>query len=122
MAEPAGPVARLDQYLATVTLAHEAIWELRGSLVAAGRDDDRVHGLFTEAAGLAIRESSRLLGEARRLRALWAEQELLDPEAAADTVSRLGDELARVEPSLRTLRARQNEIARALREVLEEEP
>jgi hypothetical protein len=121
MAEPPEPVAALDHYLATTTVAHEAIWELRSSLLAAGRDDDRIDRLFAEAAELMVGEQSRLLREARRLRALWAEQELLDPDAAEQTVARLTDELERLEPSLRTLRTRQNEIARDLRRLVEDD-
>ena len=122
MAESPGPVARLDQYLATVTLAHEAMWQLRRRLIGAGRDDDRVHRLFGEAAELAVGELSRLLREPRRLRDIWAEQELLDPDAATQTAAQLAAELERIEPSLMNLRSRQNEIARELRRLADDGP
>ena len=38
------PVARLDEYLAAVTLAHEAIWELRSAAIVLGLDDARGTG------------------------------------------------------------------------------
>src|SRR4051812_23817762 len=72
MAELPGPVARLDQYLATTTLAHEVIWRLRRSLIALQRDDDLARLLLGEAAALVVDELPGLLREARRLRALWA--------------------------------------------------
>src|SRR3954447_18733081 len=56
MAETPGPVARLDDYLATVTYVHEAIWELRTAAVILERDDERVHGWFREATQLVVVE------------------------------------------------------------------
>lgn len=118
MAETPAPVARFDHYLATVTLAHEVLWELRRSLIAVERDDERVRRLFAEAADLVVGELPRVLREARRLRTLWGEQELLDPQGASRTLELLSDELGRVEPDLAKLRTRQNEIARELRDRL----
>jgi hypothetical protein len=88
MADP--PVARLDEYLAAVTLAHEAIWELRSAAIVLGLDDARGDRLFREAAGLVASELPGLLREARRLRATWGDQEVLDPAAATETAGLLG--------------------------------
>jgi len=120
MAQTPRPIARLDRYLATVTLAHEAVWELRRATIVLGLDDPRVHDRFRDAADLVVIEMPRILGEARRLRATWSEQELLDPGAATETLRLLAEELDRVDPAMRTLRARQNEIARELRRILDE--
>jgi hypothetical protein len=117
MAETPGPVARLDDYLATVTYVHEAIWELRTAAVVLERDDARVHEWFREAAELVVVELPPMLHEARRLRELWSEQEVLDPAAATDTLRLLAGELDRTDPAMRTLRERQNEIVRELRRV-----
>src|SRR5205085_8349185 len=117
MSETPGPVARLDDYLATVTYVHEAIWELRTAAVILERDNARVHEWFREAAELVVVELPPILREARRLRELWSEQEILDPAAATETLRLIADELDRTEPARRTLRERQNEIARGLRRV-----
>src|SRR3954451_9363398 len=105
MAEPRTPVARLDHYLATVTYVHEAIWEMRTEAVMLERDDARVHEWFREAAELVVVELPPIVREARRLRELWSEQEVLDPAAAT---------------AMRARRERQNEIARELRHVSDE--
>jgi hypothetical protein len=117
MAETPGPMARLDDYLATVTYVHEAIWELRTAAVILERDNARVHELFREAAELVVVELPPIVREARRLRELWSEQEVLDPAAATDPLRLLADELDRADPAMRTLRERQNEIVRELRRV-----
>lgn len=121
MAEPPSPIARLDDYLATVTIAHEAIWELRTALVVLGNEDERVERLFTEAADLAVVEVPRQLRQARRLRRRWDEQTVLDPAAADDTLELLAEELQRIDSDLVVVRTRQDEIARELRAVLLDE-
>jgi hypothetical protein len=117
MSETPSPVARLDDYLAAVTFVHEAIWELRTAAVVLERDDTRLHERFREAAGLVVVELPPIVREARRLRELWSEQEVLDPAAATDTLRLLADELDRPTRKCETLRERQNEIVRELRRV-----
>lgn len=51
--------------------------------------------------------TSRLRGLERE----WAEQELLDPPAAERTIERLEVEFAKLVPALTALRARRNQIA-----------
>src|SRR3954447_8368261 len=104
MAETPVAGARVHNYLATATFVHEAIWELRRAAVALGRDDARVHEWFREATELVVVELPPILREARRLRELWSEQEVLDPAAATDTLRLLADELHRAEPAMRALR------------------
>ena len=120
MSETPSPIARLDDYPATVTFVHEAIWELRTATVVVERDDARVHEWFREAAELVVVELPPIVREARRLRELWSEQDVLDPAAATDTLRLLADELDRADPAMRTLRERQNEIVRELRRVLDD--
>lgn len=54
----------------------------------------------------------------RYLEREWTEQELLDPPAAERTLERLGGELAKLVPALTALRARQNQIAAELLDLL----
>ena len=111
-------VARLDAYLATATIAHEAIADLHDELAARSLSNEGSRRLFREAARIATSEVPKALTEARRLRGLWSEQELLDPTAAADTLRLLSDEIERVEPQLTQMRARLNEIVRELRQLV----
>lgn len=122
MAEAPDPVARLDDYLATATLAHEAIWGLRRRAIARGLEDPVIEERLTEAAELVVAHMPQTFAEARRLRDVWSEQELLDPIGATETVQSLAEELDRVEPAMRRLRTRQNEIARELQRLLDEAP
>jgi hypothetical protein len=92
----------------------EAIWDLHHELVTREGADKRTRELLREAARIATVDMSDVSVEVRRLDALWSEQELLDPAAAADTLSALAVEVDRVEPQLIRLRARQDVIAREL--------
>jgi len=114
MAARPEPLAKIDRYFAAARIAHEAIWDLHHELVAAGSADERTRKLLSEAARIAAVDMSDVSTEVRRLDALWSEQELLDPLAAAETLRALGAEVDRVEPQLARLRARQDEIAREL--------
>src|SRR3954467_5710949 len=98
MAEAPGPVARLDEYLATVTYVHEAIWELRTAAGILERADARAHEWFRERAELVVVELPPIVREARRLRELWSEQDVLDPAAATDTLRSLADQLGGGDP------------------------
>ena len=106
-------IRRLDRYLATARIAHEAIWELHSMLLAAGRDDQDTHEQLREAGLIATVEIPDLLRMAGTLRTTWSDQELLDRAAAEVTAGELAAELDRVEPEFRRLRARQDAIARA---------
>ena len=120
MAETPTPVARLDHTTSRPSHVHEAIWELRTAAVILERDDARVREWLREAAELVVVELPPIVREARRLRELWSEQEVLDPAAATDTLRSLADQLDRNGAAMRTLRERQNEIARELRRVSDE--
>jgi hypothetical protein len=114
MAARPEPLARIDRYFAAARIAHEAIWDLHHELVVSGSADERTRELLSEAARIAAVDMSDVSTEVRRLDALWSEQELLHPAAAANTLSALAAEVDRVEPQLAQLRARQDEIAREL--------
>jgi len=120
MAARPEPLARIDRYFAAARIAHEAIWDLHHELVTTGRADERTRQLLNEAARITAVDMSDVATEVRRLDALWSEQELLDPAAAADTLRALGAEVDRVEPQLAWLRARQNELAMHLRRLVTE--
>src|SRR4051794_15132264 len=83
MAELPEPVARLDRYLATVTIAHESIADLHDELAAQSRSDVATRDLLREAGRIAAIEAPAVLSGASRIRSRWSEQDLLDPAAAA---------------------------------------
>lgn len=114
MAARPEPLARIDRYFAAARIAHEAIWDLHHELVTREGADKRTRELLCAAARIATVDMSHVSAQVRRLDALWSEQELLDPAAAADTLSALAAEVDRVEPQLARLRARQDEIASEL--------
>jgi hypothetical protein len=108
------PLARIDRYLAAARIADEAIWDLHRDLVVSGRADDRTRDLLGEAARIVAVEVPEALTEVRHLDALWSEQELLNPPAAADTLRGLTVEADRVAPQLARLRSRHREVAAEL--------
>ena len=110
-AEPE-PVRRVDRYLATARIAHEAIWELHNRLVAAGKYDEHARKRLHEAARIVAVEMPTILRKAVELRARWSDEELLDAAAAETTATGLAVEVDRIQPALERLRERQNEIAR----------
>lgn len=114
------PLVRIDRYFAAAVIAHEVIFDLHAELVAQGRADARTRALLHESAHLATVEMAEAATEARRLAAVWIEQQLLDPTSAADTLRLLEAEVRRVEPELVRRRARQNEIVTELRRLTDE--
>lgn len=113
-------VERLDQYLAASRLAHEVIWDLHDALIEIERYDDAARATMDEAARIAVTEIPGLLKEAQRLRTLWDEQSLLDPEAAATTAQQLQTEMDRLVPELERLRDRQAQIAREFKRLTDD--
>lgn len=110
-------VERLDLYLAASRIAHEAVSRLQQTLAARDRYDEHARELVREAARVALSELPDTLREARRLRALWEDQRLLDPEGATETLGALEAEMGRIQPRLAGVRERQNAIVRELREL-----
>jgi len=108
-------LARLDLLFSTSRIAHEATFDLHGELVALGADDDQTRELVRESALIALDDLAVLTAQARRLAARWSEQSLLAREEANRTLQAVHAELVRIEPEIRRLRARQQEIARDLR-------
>ena len=119
MAELPEPVARLDRYLATITIAHESIADLHDELAAHSRSDEASRDIFREASRIAAIGAPAVLSEASRLRDRWSEQDLLDPGAAGETLRLIAAELERVQPDLTRMRRRQNEIGQEFRRLLE---
>jgi hypothetical protein len=115
MAERPPPLARLDRYFASATIAHEYVSDLHRELVALHDDDDRTRELFRESAAIVLEGMPKLTRELRRLERDWDEQTLLDPLQAGRTLRRIEITFARVEDELVELRVRQREIATALR-------
>jgi hypothetical protein len=110
-------IATLEGLLAAMRVAHERIYDLHRELVAAGtpgRSEERLQ----ESARIALELAPQLAERARRLRAQWSEESLLDPEQAEGTAGLLAAEVHRIEPELRALLRRQAEIARELRREL----
>ena len=118
MAEIPGPVARVNRYLAAAMIAHESIANLHDELALQSRSDDETRRLFREAGRIAAIEVPAVLRESLRLWDRWTEQDLLDPDAATETLRLIAEELDRVEPDVKRMRARQDEIARELRQRL----
>jgi hypothetical protein len=108
-------LARLDLLFEAVRIAHETTFGLHRRLVALAVDDDDSQRLLGESARIALDDLRALTAEARRLAARWDEQSLLAREEADRTLLTVRAELDRIEPDLRRLRARQQEIARELR-------
>lgn len=115
MAEKPGPVARLDHQFASVMIAHEVIADLHDQLALHSASDDASRRLFRDAGQIAAIALPAAFAEAVRIKDLWAEQDLLDPDAATSTLELLAAELDRAEPGFREMRARQDEIAQELR-------
>lgn len=120
MAELPEPIARVDRYLAAAMIAHESIADLHEELALQSRSDDESRRLFREAGQIAAIEVPAALRESLCLWDRWTEQDLLDPGAATVTLQLITEELARVEPEVTRMRARQDEIACELRRRLDD--
>jgi hypothetical protein len=112
-----GPLGRLDGYFAAARIAHEYVSDLHRELVELDGSDTHTRELLRESAAVALERMSALTYPLRDLEHQWAEQELLDPPAAAHTLERLDNELAELAPGLAALRARQDQIAAELFEL-----
>lgn len=103
-------IKRLDALFSAAMIAHEAIFEMRRELIANDRGDAEQAGLL-ELPGLTAR--------VRQLSGKWAEQSLLHPEGAEQTLGEVEAELEHIEPEVQSLLNRQREIAARLRSMLE---
>jgi transposase len=119
MTERPEALTRVDGFLSTSSIAHEAIFDLHRKLASAGRDDPRTRDLLAESARIALQDLPELTAAARRLQVRWDEQSVLDPEHADRTLEAVRSELPRVEPEIRRLLGRQKAIARQLRSLIE---
>lgn len=111
---------QLDSYFAAAMIAHGYVADVRRKLTALGHAGGETLALVHESAAITTQQMPELAGELRILERELATQELLDPVAADATRRKIGTVFARVEPDLRALRERQDEIARTLRNQLDE--
>jgi hypothetical protein len=106
---------RLDGLMEAMFIAHETIYDLHRRLVSADRATPMSRSLLAESAAAVLQKVGEASGPARALASKWHEQSVLHPQAAEQTARELDTELARVEPSLRELLARESAIAAELR-------
>lgn len=119
MTDPPRELQNLDRYFAAGTLAHTYAANVHWELAALGQSDDRTLALLHESAAIILERMPELVRDFRTLADELSAQELLDPGAAETTRSRLSDAFSEIEPALRALRERQDEIAAALRDKLD---
>jgi hypothetical protein len=112
-------IKRLDALFSAAMIAHEAIFEMRRELIANDRGDAEQTGLLEESAHIVTGRLPGLTARVRQLSGKWAEQRLLDPDAAEETLGEFKEELEHVEPEVQLLLNRQREIAARLRSMLE---
>jgi hypothetical protein len=112
-------IKRLDALFSAAMIAHEAIFEMRRELIASDRGDAEQARLLEESAQIVTGKLPSLTVRVRQLSDRWAEQSLLHPEGAEETLAEVKAELERVEPRIQPLLSRQREIAARLRSMLE---
>lgn len=95
--------------MAAATIAHERIADLHTRV--AGQRSLR---LLQESADIVFRQMTALTSEVRNAERDWAEQELLDPPRAAETLRAIEAQMGEIRPELDRLLSRQIAIAREL--------
>lgn len=111
---------RLDAFLASAMIAHEAIFDMTRELRAQGSMSAPTEDLLAESAQIVTMSLPNLTGTVRRLASRWGERDLLAPSAAAATIREIETELDRIGPEIEQLLARQRQIAAHLRSLLKE--
>jgi hypothetical protein len=119
MTDRPAALRELDRLFAAATIAHEFIGSLYYELVELGAAEPRASRLLRESGRIVLSRMPNLTSELRRLERAWDEQRLLDHLAAERTTVEVQDELARVLPELLRLRARQDEVASEMRELVD---
>jgi hypothetical protein len=118
MTERPQQLDRLDIMLAGVDIAHTVIFDMHRELLGSESAQTESASLLAESAALTTVRAPQLTESLRGLAGRWDEQTLLDPEAADRTAEQIAAEFATVEPALRSLVARQTQIAARLRLLL----
>jgi hypothetical protein len=108
-------ITRFNTLLGQATITHGAIFDLHRRLLVRGRAGSDSAGLLAESARIATVGLPSLARPLARLATRWDEESLLDPQAADSTAREIAAKLAAVEPGMRSLLARQGEIAATLR-------
>lgn len=111
MSDRPDPLRLLDELIAGATFRHEHIADLHYLA-----PDEQSTQLMRESADIAIRQMPALARDVWASEWTWQEQELLDPERAAEALRRIAAEMAKIEPDLRAMVERQRQIVRELRE------
>lgn len=112
-------IRRLDALFSAAMIAHEAIFEMRRELIADGRGNAEQARLLEESAQIVTGKLPGLTTRIRQLSDKWAEQSLLDPQRAKETLGEVEAEFEQIEPEVQLLLNRQREIAARLRSMLE---
>jgi hypothetical protein len=94
MADRPEPFTQLDRYFAAARIAHEYVGDIFQELVRLDRADAHAPELLAESAAIALRDIHELTRDARELERQWHEQELLNPQAAAQTLHAFDSALA----------------------------
>lgn len=110
MTERPGPLGRLDRLYAGATIAHERIAELHRRAPS-----ERSAALMRESADIVLRRLPALTIDVKAAGRAWAEQELLAPDEATETLRHAESLLAGIENEFGELRRRQDAIVRELR-------
>jgi hypothetical protein len=87
-------------------------------LVELGVDPELARRLLAQSAAIALQEIPALLRDWHVLEREWFEVELLDPGKLDRTTQALKARFAELDPALRALRARQDEIVAELVDLL----
>jgi hypothetical protein len=121
MTDRPAPLKLLDHHFAVSGILHAYAFDLSRDLLKRDSDDDRAQQLVKESAAVTLERMPELARGLRSLELRWAEQELLDPPAAARTVDRLAGLLAELAPEFAALRARQDQTVAELLELVRED-
>ena len=111
---------QLDGYFAAGMIAHGYVANVHREVTALGQASAQTLALVYESAAIILEQMPALARGLRNLGREYATQELLDPIEADATRRKIGAVFARVEPELRALRKRQDEIAGTLRDQLDD--
>lgn len=111
---------QLDRHFAAGMIAHGYVANVHRELAALGLANAQTLALLHESAAIILEEMPAVVGGLRELGRELTTQELLDPVAADATRRKVAAVFTRVEPELRALRRRQDEIAATLRDQLDD--
>lgn len=118
MADRPEELELVDRYVGAAELAHMYTFDRYRHLVELGVDPELARRLLAQSAAIALQEIPALLRDWHVLEREWFEVELLDPGKLDRTTQALKARFAELDPALRALRARQDEIVAELVDLL----